>query len=65
VPDANPLDLAAANRVAQRVKRIADQSEDLPNPDLFEHADQDICYHLSHLSLLGCCDRRNPWRAKN
>src|SRR5215468_986042 len=36
---ADPFNLAAANRVAQRVEGIADQAEDLPNPDLFEHTD--------------------------
>jgi NAD(P)-dependent dehydrogenase (short-subunit alcohol dehydrogenase family) len=53
--DADPLYLAAANRVAQRVKRIADQTEDLPNSNLFEDADHDVGYHLSHCSLLCCC----------
>src|SRR5215467_1590054 len=52
MPDADPLYLAAANGVAQRVEGITDQAEDMPNPDLFEHADQDVCYHLSHLSFL-------------
>jgi hypothetical protein len=28
------------------------QAEDLPNPDLFKHADQDISHHLRRLSLL-------------
>jgi hypothetical protein len=60
MPDADPLYLATANRVAQRVQRIADQAENLPNPDLFEHTDQHVCYHLGHLSLLRCCDRRHP-----
>ena len=51
--DANPLyRLASANRVAQGVKRIADQAEDMPNSDLFEHADKHVRHHLSHLSLL-------------
>src|SRR5262249_41328681 len=51
--DADPLYLLApANRIAQRVEGIADQAEDLPNPNLFEHADQDVRYHLSHLLLL-------------
>src|SRR5262249_24431220 len=50
VAHADPLDRAvAADRVAQRIQRIADQAENLPNPDLFEYADQDICDHLSHL----------------
>src|SRR5262249_45567681 len=61
MPDADPLYRAAANRVAERVEGITDQAEDLPNPDLFEHADQDVCYHLSHLTLLRCCDRPHPY----
>src|ERR1700756_1354727 len=52
MPGADPLHLSAANRVAEGVKRITDQAEDLPNPDLLQHADKDICYHLRHLSLL-------------
>src|SRR5262245_43646101 len=58
MPDTDPFDLAAANRVAQRVEGITDEAEDLLNPDLFEHVDQDVCYHLSHLSLPRSCDRR-------
>ena len=41
--DADPLDVAAANRVGERIKRVADQSEDVLDPDLFEHANQDAC----------------------
>src|SRR4029077_6098031 len=33
---------------------------DLPNSDLFEYADQNICHHLSHVSLLCCCNCRHP-----
>src|SRR5262245_15883303 len=65
VPDADPLYRAAANRVAQRVEGVADQPEDLSNPDLFQHADQNVCDHLSHFWLLRCCDRRHPCGAKN
>src|SRR5215470_3566484 len=56
MPNADPLYLAAANRVAQRVEGITDQAEHLPNPDLFEHADQDVCYHLSHVTLLAAAN---------
>jgi hypothetical protein len=57
--DADPLYLlASANRIAQRVEGIADQAEDLPNPNLFQHVDQDVRYHLSHLLLLRHCKRR-------
>jgi len=59
MPDADPLYLAAANRVAQWIQGIADQAEDLPNPDLLERTDQDVCYHLGHLPLLCCCDSRD------
>src|SRR5690349_12389170 len=52
MPDADPLYRAAANRVAQRVERVTDQAEYLPNADLFQHADEDVRYHLSHVSLL-------------
>src|SRR5215831_12522391 len=66
MPDADPLYLlAAANRVAERVEGIADQAEDLPNSDLFEHADEDVRYHLSHLSLLRCCERRRRCGVEN
>jgi hypothetical protein len=30
---------AAANRVAERVQRVTDQAEDLPNPDLLQDAE--------------------------
>src|SRR5262245_58984126 len=48
--DADPLYRAAANCVAERVEGITDQPEGLLNPDLLEHVDQDVCYHLSLLS---------------
>jgi hypothetical protein len=54
--DTDPLYLAAANRVGERIERIADEAEDMLDPDLFEHADQDVCYRLGHLRLLRCCD---------
>jgi hypothetical protein len=34
MPDSDPLYLAAANSVAQRIVGITDHAEDLPNPDL-------------------------------
>src|SRR5262245_7649984 len=52
MPHPDPLYLAAANRITQRIKGITNQAEDLLNTDLFEHADQDVCDHLSHLRLL-------------
>src|SRR5215467_10448510 len=47
MPDTDPLYLAATNRVAQRVEGIT-SGRRFANSDLFEHADQDVCYHLSH-----------------
>ena len=52
VADADPFDAAAANRVGERIERVADQAEDLLDPDLLEHADQDIRDCLGHLRLL-------------
>ena len=52
----DPLYFAAANRVGERIEGIADKPEDVPDPDLFQHSDQDVCYRLDHLRLLRCCD---------
>src|SRR5713226_2185058 len=52
VADADPFDVAAANRIGERIERVADQSEDVLDPDLFEHANQDACYRLGHRRLL-------------
>jgi hypothetical protein len=38
--DGNPFDLASPDRIGQRIERIADQSEDVFDADLFERADQ-------------------------
>ncbi len=38
--DADPFDLASPYRIGQRIEGIADQSEDVFDTDLFEHADQ-------------------------
>lgn len=40
VADADPLDLASPHLIGQRIEGIADQSEDVFDTDLFEHADQ-------------------------
>jgi len=52
VTDADPFYVAAANRVSQRIKRVANQCENVLDSDLFEHADQDVCYRLGHPRLL-------------
>src|SRR5271166_2787792 len=52
VAHADPFDIAAANRVGERIERVADQSEDMLDPDLLKRADQDVRYRLGHLRLL-------------
>ena len=48
VANADPLDVAAANRVGERIKRVADQSENVLDSDLLERADQNIRHCLRH-----------------
>jgi hypothetical protein len=38
--DADPFDLAPPHLIGQRIEGIADQSEDVFDTDLFQHADQ-------------------------
>ena len=52
VADADPFDLAAANRVGERIERVADQPENVLDADLLEHADQNVRDCLGHLRLL-------------
>jgi hypothetical protein len=49
VADADPLNVASANRVGERVEGITDQPEDMLDPELSERADQNIRYRLCHL----------------
>ena len=52
VADADPFDVAASNRVGERIERIADQAEDLPDADLLERSDQHIRNRSRHPRLL-------------
>src|ERR1700733_15662923 len=52
VADTDPFDVAAPYRVGKRIERVADQAENVFDPDLFEHADQYVRYGLSHRDLL-------------
>jgi hypothetical protein len=52
VADADPFNVAAANRIGEWIERVADQSEDMLDSDLFERADQKVRYCLGHLRLL-------------
>jgi hypothetical protein len=48
---ANPFNLAAAYRISKGIERVADQSKNMFDADLFEHADQSVRYGLGHLHL--------------
>jgi hypothetical protein len=50
--NADPFDAAAAHRVGERVERVADQTEHVPDADLFENTDQKLCHRLRHENLL-------------
>ena len=52
VAHADPFDLAAAHRIGKRIEEVADQGEDLADPDLFERADEDVRDSFGHLDLL-------------
>ena len=52
VANADPFDVTAANRICERIKRIADQSKNVPDPNLLENADQNVGHSLSHQRLL-------------
>jgi hypothetical protein len=44
--DTDPFDLAASDRIPERIERVPDQPEDMLDPDLFEYADQTLCNRL-------------------
>jgi hypothetical protein len=48
----DPFDVAAPDCVAEGVQRVANQSEDLPDADVLERADQEIRHGLGHRQLL-------------
>jgi len=48
VADADPFDVTVANGIGERVERVADQPENVLDPDLFKHAHQYVRYGLSH-----------------
>src|SRR5580658_4034868 len=65
VADPDPFDLAPSHRVGERIERVADQAEDMLDPDLLEPADQNVGNRLGHRPLLsvfvrGVCTRRPP-----
>jgi len=48
----DPLNIAAADRIGERIERVADQCENMLDPNLLEHANQDIRDRLGHRCLL-------------
>ena len=48
---ANPFDMASPDRVGERIQGVADQREYMLDPDLLEHADEEIRNGLRHLPL--------------
>ena len=52
VADADPFDIAAADRVGERIERVADQCENMLDSNLLEHADQDVRDCPGHMCLL-------------
>jgi hypothetical protein len=46
VADADPFDLALPHDVADRIERIGNEAEYMPDANLFEHVDQDTGYRL-------------------
>jgi hypothetical protein len=60
VTNADPFNFTAPNCIGQRVKRIADQTKNLPDSDLLECVDQNVCYRSGHIAVgvPGCCLRQ-------
>ena len=50
VPDPDPFNLASADRIGERVEQVADQSEDMLDPNPLQHIDQNIRDCLRHLA---------------
>jgi hypothetical protein len=46
VPDSDPLDFAVADSISDRIKRVANEAEYVPDANLFERVDQDTGYGL-------------------
>jgi len=50
--DTDPFNIAAADRIGERIERVADQCENMLDPNLLEHANQDVRDCLGHRCLL-------------
>src|ERR1700691_1532911 len=58
VADADPFNVAAAHGVRERVERVADQSENLPDANLLQGVYQYVGHCVSHRCLLLTCRER-------
>ena len=50
--DADPFNFAVADRIGERIERVADQCENMLDANLLEHANQDVRDCLGHRYLL-------------
>jgi hypothetical protein len=50
--DTDPFNIAAADRIGERIERVADQCENMLDPNLLEHANQDVRDCLGHRCIL-------------
>ena len=51
MPHADPFDPALAHRVAERIQRVSDQSEDLLHTNFFENFDENFRDGFRHAAL--------------
>ena len=62
VADADPFKIAPSDGIGERIERVADQSENLPDTDFLQNFDEYVRYRLSHRCLLpiraGACFRK-------
>jgi hypothetical protein len=58
VADADPFDFASADGIGERIERVADQSEDMFDPNLLENTNEHVCDRFGHRHLTRpCCLR--------
>jgi hypothetical protein len=52
VPDADPFNVAPSDCVGERIERVADQPENVPDADLLQSLHQYVGHSVSHRCLL-------------
>jgi hypothetical protein len=50
--DTNPFNIGAADRIGERIERVANQCENMLDPNLLKHANHDVRDRLGHRCLL-------------